>query len=354
MNPADAVLFALIATAVCFGASLVTPFWQAMRALTLRPDVVVVDYDTARPDLGYPIDVPEKGREVREGHFASPPFDAEGIPVVDYRWMRWADMPAGRYHNAITVAQYALWGCFLPWLASGDETARNEFLALADWLVECQGPDGAYRNEFAFAAYGQPPGWLSGMGQGQAASVLVRAYLLTDDRAYLEAARSAIAIMLSPISEGGALARDDSGLWIEEVPEKEPSHILNGMVFALWGLGDYLAVDDDARWRETLQECTDTLRRSIEHYSTDRGVRYELKRPATIDHTGYLPLVIAQTEALARMTGAEEFSRIAEAWTRRLTPRPRRTWLGRAVRALVMATGYRFQGIARMLRLGRP
>ena len=51
-----------------------------------------------------------------------------------------------------------------------------------------------------------PPGWLSAMGQGQAMSVLSRAYHLTHDDVYLQAALKAIKPFHFESNRGGVVA----------------------------------------------------------------------------------------------------------------------------------------------------
>lgn len=52
-----------------------------------------------------------------------------------------------------------------------------------------------------------PPGWYSAMAQGQAMSLLVRAYLLTHDAKYLKAAVEAMKLFEISSEQGGVLAK---------------------------------------------------------------------------------------------------------------------------------------------------
>jgi heparosan-N-sulfate-glucuronate 5-epimerase len=52
-----------------------------------------------------------------------------------------------------------------------------------------------------------PPGWYSAMAQGQAMSLLVRAYLYTKDRQYLTAAVAAMKLFEISSEQGGVLAK---------------------------------------------------------------------------------------------------------------------------------------------------
>jgi len=128
-------------------------------------------------------------------------------------------------------------------LETGADAARSIFLATSDWLVRNQESDGRWLYRFRFA--GQPDPWWSGMAEGVAMSLLLRAYQVTGRQAYLAAATSALTTMTRPISEGGVV--DDSGgsLWIEEYLPPYSLHTLNGMLFAIEGVREYALVTGD-------------------------------------------------------------------------------------------------------------
>jgi len=78
------------------------------------------------------------------------------------------------------------------------------------------------------------------MAQGEAASVLVRAYQLTNDMRFLEKARLALEPFLRSISLGGVQSQiDGEWLFLEEYPTLNPEHVLNGFLYALIGLIEY-------------------------------------------------------------------------------------------------------------------
>lgn len=98
----------------------------------------------------------------------------------------------------------------------------------------------------------------SAMVQGQALSVLARAFSLTSNEKYLEAARRGLRFMLKPIQEGGTYRNTPEGPILEEYPLHKPNTVLNGWVSALYGLYDVLLVDDQIDVRDALNaglEC---------------------------------------------------------------------------------------------------
>ena len=76
-------------------------------------------------------------------------------------------------------------------------------------------------------------------GTGQGVSLLLRAHAHSGDLKYQHAAAEAFAALRTPIAEGGVLFEDgEKNLWIEEYLVDPPTHILNGFMWALWGVFD--------------------------------------------------------------------------------------------------------------------
>lgn len=74
-------------------------------------------------------------------------------------------------------------------------------------LLSMQSFEGALRYNFAFHHYAlgktYPPGWVSGMAQGTALSVLARAYHSDQRPELLEAGNKALHFLTVPIEHGG-------------------------------------------------------------------------------------------------------------------------------------------------------
>jgi hypothetical protein len=62
----------------------------------------------------------------------------------------------------------------------------------------------------------------------------VRAYLVSGDPRNAETALGAIRPLLDTSSD--LVAETSDGIVLEESPSEPPSHILNGWIYALWGL----------------------------------------------------------------------------------------------------------------------
>ena len=87
------------------------------------------------------------------------------------------------------------------------------------------------------------------MAQGHALSVLSRAFHVTGDEEYLNAAVKGLHIFekvsseekklsLQPVSEGGVRADLFGSPWFEEYPTQPSTFVLNGFIYSLIGLYD--------------------------------------------------------------------------------------------------------------------
>ena len=114
------------------------------------------------------------------------------------------------------------------------------FLRSADWFVRYQDRRGGWsvpvERRLADGRLRLAAGWYSAMAQGQAMSVLTRAYALSDDRRYLDCARRATALFDIPSADGGLLATLFNLRWYEEYPTVPGTFVLNGFIYALVGL----------------------------------------------------------------------------------------------------------------------
>ncbi len=156
------------------------------------------------------------------------PFDSQGIPLLDYHGR------IGKQYNPIAIAQYAL-GHYNLWRQNRKADHRDAFLRNADWLC-----NNLERNDHGLWVWHHhfdweywkilKAPWYSALAQGQGISALIRAYLETSDKSYLEAKEKAFAPLQQEIPAGGVAHRDKNGfLWLEEYLVDPPSHILNAL-----------------------------------------------------------------------------------------------------------------------------
>ncbi|XP_061198385.1 D-glucuronyl C5-epimerase-like [Saccostrea echinata] len=129
------------------------------------------------------------------------------------------------------------------------------------------------------------PGWYSAMGQGQAISLLVRAYVASKDRTYLDAAGRALDIFEIPSSQGGVLAKFlNKFYWYEEYPTTPSSFVLNGFIYSLLGLYDLKEIAV-GRIKEKAAELFEngmrTLKAMLLIFDSGTGTFYDLRHITT-------------------------------------------------------------------------
>ena len=109
-------------------------------------------------------------------------------------------------------------------------------------------------------------GWVSAMAQGEAASLLVRAAHDTDDRRLADAASCAVQPLL--VERSPLVVATPDGPVLQEYPTTPPAHVLNGWVFALWGLYDVGLSANDARCTAAFELGVDSLAARLAYYRT--------------------------------------------------------------------------------------
>jgi hypothetical protein len=246
-------------------------------------------------------------------------YDDAGIPMLDYHGA------IGLQYNPIAVAQWGLanYNRFRETGDNGEERWRKTLKA-ADWLAANleQNAHGLWvwnhHFDWEYRDTLKAP-WYSGLAQGQGVSLLLRAHnrAHTEDDKYRRAAEKAFVALTRPIAEGGVLFEDDEkNLWIEEYIVDPPTHILNGFMWALWGVFDYWLAGADALAKEIFNRGAETLIRNLARFDTGYWSLYEQSgtRLKMLASPFYHQLHIVQLRVMSRLTGDARFAAVAERW----------------------------------------
>lgn len=236
-------------------------------------------------------------------------FDENGVAVT-----------VGGY-NPVTIAQFALYSHERA--LRGVPGSRETFLAQARYLQAAQEASGSYPYATAYSEYGVEPGFISAMAQGTAASALVRAYALTEDERYRQAAYAAVQPLKRDVSKGGASYVRDRCVFFEEVASAQPCHILNGHLFAAFALYDLDRFELlDADLAQLHRDAVATLVRWIDEFDANGWSYYQLavrdRNTRHLAHISYHQLHVAQLHVYAAMTGETAFADVAARWQRAL------------------------------------
>ena len=241
--------------------------------------------------------------------------DENGVPLLNYHGQ------IGLQYNPIAVAHWGL-GNFNRFRGTGDPEARRKLLLASDWLCQRLEPNAHgvcvwnHYFDWEYRKTLKAP-WYSGLAQGQGISLLVRAHAGTGDVKYLDAAKLAFRSFLADTDSGGVTFQDETGdLWFEEYILSPPTHILNGFIWAAWGVYDYFLATRNGDARNLFASAVKTLRRNLDRYDLGFWSRYELSGTLLpmITSPFYHRLHVTQLRVMHRITGDDVFAHYAEQW----------------------------------------
>jgi hypothetical protein len=115
------------------------------------------------------------------------------------------------------------------------------------------------------------------MAQGEALSLFARLYETTNEMKYFEMAEK----LFNSFDNFGtfdafwiANINENNYYWIEEYPQQPPSHVLNGFVFAIFGLSDYYLLTGNMECKKILLGSLTTIKHYIPEYRVPGGISY--------------------------------------------------------------------------------
>ena len=205
----------------------------------------------------------------------------------------------------VAIFQYGF-GCYDLYIHTNDERYIRKFMQCVEWTMEHQDEKGRWNN---FSHY-CPETPYGSMAQGEAASLLVRAYSHTKDQRYLDAAKRALDFMLLPIEDGGTTKYIDNDAFLMEYTFK--GMVLNGSIFSWWGLYDYVLITKDNTYKEAMDKTLRSLIKVLPRYKCPYWSMYS--EDGLIASPFYHNLHIAQMKAMYKLTGEEIFNSYAKQW----------------------------------------
>lgn len=201
---------------------------------------------------------------------------------------------------------------------TGDASYARGLLTFADDFVAHNADGKILWTRTTVPAFGitRTP-WISALTQSVVVSALLRAYQYTGDRKYLLTAKSVYRWLTVPVLRGGVLTTDQ-GTWFEEYPDQSPSakssHVLNGDIWALFGVWDYYRVTQSRKALALFKSGVAAVKQNMSWY--DLGYWNVYSRLNHVDTvTGlYMQFMIQQMYALAQITRDPSFRAIGEKW----------------------------------------
>jgi hypothetical protein len=248
-----------------------------------RPQDVGRRFDPAGLE-GYFIDLTSKTE-------IAGPTDETGLPLVRFG--------GTTFHHPTNLFQLGL-GHWDRWLIGGrgDDGDRRRFIDVAEWAVANMDSNGGWPVFPQLGLRTDSP--YSAMTQGLAVSVLVRANEMGEPRTgWMDAAAKAAELMIKPTELGGTARRVGDGLVLEEGVVTPPNTVLNGWLFALFGLRDLaISADGDAAWVGAVAASRHALLEMLPRFDVGWWSLYDTSRHLASPF--YHRLHVAQLIALER------------------------------------------------------
>ena len=209
---------------------------------------------------------------------------------------------------SVAIFQYGL-GAYDLYISTRDQQYYKKFMQAVDWTFQNQEENGAW-STFGWLYPNAPYG---AMAQGEALSLLVRAYKETLDNKYLQSSHRAIKFLLTPIENGGCTQYKGDDIILLEYTHKPP--VLNGWIFAWWGIFDYVQITKDEEISKTLEASLRSLIKYLPKFNISYWSLYDLE--GNIASPFYHNLHIAQLQAMFAITHSEIFKQYEELWHER-------------------------------------
>ncbi len=234
------------------------------------------------------------------------PFDTSGIPLYKIK---------GKcIYSPVFISMYALGHLELYRCNATDENL-SIFKMMVDWFVSNQNERGAWLTSSKVKKFDLFKPWPSAMVQGLAISCLVRAFKVIGDEKYIDCAIKALEPYQKSVGEGGVASIDEGYIFYDEYPSKGRYHVLNGFIFALWGLYDLIRLNENSKAKSLYDEGFYTLIECLPRFDIGYWSLYHIskgmKNPATIP---YHRLHINQLDVMYAISGYDIFKKYQKLW----------------------------------------
>jgi heparosan-N-sulfate-glucuronate 5-epimerase len=258
------------------------------------------------------------------------PLDKYGLPLFDSKILR---LNLGYIYHPMVIVQYGL--AHFELYLQGDRGAYETFILCTNWLQdhaeeEIGGRFTVWYYTFPLLAQRKSPPWISGMLQGQALSLLLRAYQRTGSTEIALLSQQAARAFLYDLDDGGVLSKTLNGnSFIEEYAFLPASHVLNGCLYAMIGLHDYLTTFPDQTLENILKDTVRGVEEVLPDFDLGWWSKYSLGLRWNMATYYYHNVHIQLLNYLGTALDSLVFIKFAENWE--LYQRDRRNILKRRI-----------------------
>jgi hypothetical protein len=159
------------------------------------------------------------------------------------------------------------------------------------------------------------------MAQGEAISFYLRMFQASGNETLLRRAKEAARFLSVDVVSGGVRRFDENGdLWFEEYPSSQPSFVLNGFIYTMFGLWDLWRVTRDKETRAEFDRCVITLGKNLHKYDVGYWSLYDQLKGELVRYYYQKNVHVPQMDVLHRLTGAAVFEEFRGRWARQIRP----------------------------------
>lgn len=247
----------------------------------------------------YPLSFKDR---IAQGHY--PAFDEEGIPVFPF-------LKGGKLVHFYTGMCSFSFGQWELYLLTGDQSHADRLLKVAGFILRTAiDIPGEAAVLLDFDDETETTGITCAMNNGEAISVLSRAFVLTKDERYKTLALKLAKALEYPYGPNGLNGHlpDGGEIWYLEGGK----YILNGHIYTLFGLFELSKITSDT-WVKTLfEKGLASVASSLSRFDSGYWSYYWLNKPYYVASIMYHNLHICQLEALHLITGNPHFGEFAQ------------------------------------------
>ena len=210
-----------------------------------------------------------------------------------------------KMYFSTTIFQYGLASYDL-YLMNKETSFLKKMINCADWAVDNIEQNGGWVT-LAFENEKEP---YSAMSQGEGISLLIRAHIETQTPKYLDCARKAMELMLTDICDGGVISYKDDEITLYEYTYRPL--VLNGWIFALWGMYDYYKYFQDEKVQNIFERALDSFKKNLPKFDAKYWSKYDIEK--RIASPFYHKLHIAQLRVMHDLYEDEIYKEYADKW----------------------------------------
>lgn len=241
-------------------------------------------------------------------------FDKNGVPIIAY-----GDK---QIYVPVNIAQYGFI-LIAEYIENGNKESLNrlnECIKIADHIKsEYKDTIVWWHNEFNYRYKIEPP-WACAMAQGEMISFYLRMFQLTKNKNYLETANKAYEFLKIEVKDKGVRRKDEYGnLWFEEYPTNQPSLVLNGFIYTVFGLYDLYRVTKRTDVKRDIDECINTLKKRLHEFDAGFWSYYDLDKKELVRFYYQINVHVPQMKILYKLTDEEIFNKYAIKWEKQVS-----------------------------------